>query len=53
VFKSGFGVSPLVYNKTVDHLNQPKESRQKHWMSAAKVVMADLPELLQGQFLTR
>jgi putative transposase len=27
----------------VDHLNQPKESRQKHWMGAAKIIMADLP----------
>jgi putative transposase len=43
LFKRWFGVSRLVYNRTVDHLNQPKESRQKHWMGAAKIIMADLP----------
>ncbi len=44
IFKKWFGVSRYVYNKTVELLNGPKESRPTHWMAAAKLILADLPE---------
>lgn len=44
LFRRWFGTSRKVYNLTVDHLNQPKELRQKHWMGAAKQILQTLPE---------
>ena len=38
-----FGTSRKVYNETVNHLNLSKEQRQKHWMGAAKIILASLP----------
>lgn len=43
-FKRWFGTSRKVYNLTVEHLNLPKEDRQKHWMGAAKQILPTLPE---------
>jgi putative transposase len=44
IFKQWFGVSRYVYNKTVELLNGPKESRPTHWMAVAKRILADLPD---------
>ena len=44
LFVKWFGISRLVYNLTVEHLNQPKELRQTHWMGAAKPILASLPD---------
>lgn len=43
LFGQWFGTSRHVYNKTVEHLNLPKEEREKHWMGAAKSILAGLP----------
>ena len=44
IFRQWFGTSRKVYNETVNHLNLSKEQRQKHWMGAAKIILASLPD---------
>lgn len=44
LFRRWFGTSRKVYNLTVEHLNQPKELRQTHWMGAAKLILQALPD---------
>ena len=44
IFRQWFGTSRKVYNETVNHLNLPKEERQSHWMGAAKIILASLPD---------
>jgi putative transposase len=44
LFRQWLGTSRKVYNDTVNHLNLPKEVREKHWMGAAKIILTNLPE---------
>jgi putative transposase len=44
LFKQWLGTSRKVYNDTVNHLNLPKEIREKHWMGAAKLILNSLPD---------
>jgi putative transposase len=44
LFRQWLGTSRKVYNDTVNHLNLPKENREKHWMGAAKIILNSLPE---------
>lgn len=44
LFRQWFGTSRKVYNDTVNHLNLPKECREKHWMGAAKIILNSLPD---------
>lgn len=44
LFRQWFGTSRLVYNETVKHLNLPAGQREKTWISAAKKIMAGLPD---------
>jgi putative transposase len=44
IFRSWLGASRFVYNKTVEMLNGPKETRATHWMAAAKQILPELPE---------
>jgi putative transposase len=44
IFKQWIGTSRKVYNDTVNHLNLPKENREKSWMSAAKIILNSLPD---------
>jgi putative transposase len=39
LFRQWLGTSRKVYNDTVNHLNLPKEVREKHWMGAAKIIL--------------
>ena len=42
LFKQWFGVSRLVFNKTVEHLKQP--GTKANWKAIKGVILADLPE---------
>jgi putative transposase len=44
LFRQWLGTSRKVYNETVNHLNLPKEQREKQWMFAAKIILNSLPE---------
>jgi len=44
LFRQWLGTSRKVYNDTVNHLNLPKEQREKHWMGAAKIILNSLPD---------
>lgn len=44
LFRQWFGTSRKTYNDTVNHLNLPKEQREKHWMGAAKIILNSLPD---------
>lgn len=44
LFRQWLGTSRKVYNDTVNHLNLPKENREKHWMGAAKIILNSLPD---------
>lgn len=44
LFRQWFGTSRKTYNDTLNHLNLPKEHREKHWMGAAKIILKFLPD---------
>jgi putative transposase len=44
LFRQWLGTSRYVYNETVKHLGLPKEERERHWMGAAKQILASLPD---------
>ena len=43
LFKKWFGVQRLVYNLTVEFLNNLNGDPRPHWMAVAKIILADLP----------